>query len=143
MRRLPTIWLIEDNHADVLLVEEALRVHSVACELLIVNDCEKALRLIASVSDAPALILLDLNLPKGDGHEVLASLRESRLCRATPVIVITSSEWIADRDRVAARGVLEYFCKPSQLDVFLELGAVVKRVLRGSPLLVSVPRGTR
>ena len=82
-------------------------------------------------SDAPTpdLILLDLNLPKVDGPQVLSEFRKHPECANTPVIVVTSSDARTDRDRMAALGVTRYFRKPSDLDAFLKLGSVVKEIV--------------
>jgi DNA-binding response OmpR family regulator len=80
-------------------------------------------------SPCPALILLDLNLPKVAGFEVLRELRSGLRCNRTPVIVITSSS--SDGDRVMARrlGADEYFQKPADLAAYSELETIVRRVL--------------
>jgi chemotaxis family two-component system response regulator Rcp1 len=77
----------------------------------------------------PALVLLDLNLPRMSGLEVLRELRASR-CKHTPVVIITSS--VAASDRVAAErfGVEGYFHKPADLAAYHELAGIVKGVLR-------------
>jgi CheY-like chemotaxis protein len=132
--RLFDILLAEDNPGDVLLVQQALEAHDVRHSLHVVRDGEQALAFIAGLLSGeqvhcPDLILLDLNLPKVDGAQVLAELRNTPECADTPVVVITSSDAPKDHDRVSALGVDHYFKKPSDFDSFLRLGAIVRDVV--------------
>ena len=77
----------------------------------------------------PDVILLDLNLPKVDGPQLLSEFRKHPECANTPVIVVTSSDARTDRDRMAELGITSYFRKPSDLDAFLKLGSVVKEIV--------------
>lgn len=68
----------------------------------------------------------DLNLPKVEGHQLLARFRSHPLCRQTPVVVVPSSDAPRDREEAALLGAARYFRKPSDLDEFMQLGAVVR-----------------
>jgi chemotaxis family two-component system response regulator Rcp1 len=134
MRPVSRILLAEDNPGDVFLVEEALRRYSVPHILTIAADGEAAWDCIEA-AETPGdpgfdMFLLDLNLPARPGFELLERIRSSRknIARA-PVVIITSSN--AQRDRAAAerRGADYFFCKPSHLAEFLELGSVVREIL--------------
>ena len=81
----------------------------------------------------PALVLIDLNLPKVAGVEVLSFVRQSSPCKKTPVIVVTSSNADVDRKITERLGVQAYFQKPSSLDQYMELAKVVKQVLAAHP----------
>jgi DNA-binding response OmpR family regulator len=76
----------------------------------------------------PDVLLLDLNLPKIDGPAILREFRKHPQCATTPVIVVTSSDTVNDRARMAEIGVDRYFKKPSDLDAFPQLGAIVREV---------------
>jgi CheY-like chemotaxis protein len=123
-----TIFLAEDNPADVYLLKEALGIEAGACVTVIVaQDGEEALDFVYqrgrfTATEVPDLIVLDLNLPKSDGSDVLRSIRESDRLGRTPVVVLTSSD--SPRDRAAAErlGANCYITKPSDLDAFLALG---------------------
>jgi CheY-like chemotaxis protein len=130
------ILLAEDNPADILLVQEALESHRIPHELHVVRDGDEALAFVAHMGEpdgvpCPDVLLLDLNLPKADGPEVLAEFRKHPQCAHTPVIVVSSSDAGTDRARMASLGIARYFRKPSDLDAFLQLGAVVLEVLNG------------
>ncbi|MBW4687456.1 MAG: response regulator [Komarekiella atlantica HA4396-MV6] len=92
-----TIFLVEDNKADVRLIQEALKNSSVSYKVVTVRDGIDAmayLRQEGEYADAPRpdLILLDLNLPKKDGREVLAEIKADPTLKRIPVVVLTTSK---------------------------------------------------
>lgn len=134
--RMLKVLLAEDNPADVYLIREALREHGVECQISVASDGRRVLELIAKAepleTEDLALIILDLNLPLHDGIEILRQLRGSSALAHVPVVVLTSSD--SPRDRVIASelGAASYLRKPSNLEQFLELGAVFKDLLASS-----------
>jgi CheY-like chemotaxis protein len=127
------ILLAEDNLADILLVQKALEEHRITHELHVVRDGAEALAFLARVGQpgqipCPDVVLLDLNLPKVDGPTVLSAVRRHPHCVHTPVVVVTSSDAERDRARMAELGATRYFKKPTDLDSYLQLGAVVREV---------------
>ncbi len=130
------ILLAEDNPGDILLVKDALNSHNISHQLHVVRDGDEALAFIDRMGQptetpCPDLMLLDLNLPKVDGPEILSKFRKHPQCASTPVIVITSSDADRDRERMAEFGIARYFRKPSDLEEFMKLGAVVLEVVQG------------
>ncbi len=92
-----SIFLVEDNKADIRLIQEALKNSSVPYQVVTVRDGIDAmayLRQEGEHADAlrPDLILLDLNLPKKDGREVLAEIKADPLLKRIPVVVLTTSK---------------------------------------------------
>jgi CheY-like chemotaxis protein len=133
------LLLAEDNVPDVLLVEEAIRAENLPIDVHVAADGQKAIEFIERAEQdanapCPHFLLLDLNLPKKDGFEVLRRLRASAKCRAVPVVVITSSDSPADVSQVAELGA-GYFRKPPSYDEFLKLGQVLKQRLKDSGLI--------
>jgi len=128
---MPEILLAEDNPADVYLIREALREHNVDCALRVAADGKDVIALLSEEGTAPDLIILDLNLPRHDGIEILQRVRANDGLRHVPVVVLTSSD--SPRDRLVAiqLGATRYIKKPSSLELFLELGAVFKELLAG------------
>jgi len=131
-RRQYRILLVEDSRSDVFLVEEAIRAAELNAELHVVDDGQKATEFFdaadaAESQDCPDLVLLDLNLPKKDGAEVLRHLRNSRTCKNAPVLIVTSSS--SPRDRELARDANGYFTKPNDLDEFMKLGPLIRELL--------------
>jgi len=136
--KLLHILLAEDNRGDVLLVQQALAEHHIRHELHVVQDGEQAVRFIEQMGKSggapcPDLLLLDLNLPKVEGQQVLTEFRRHPECANTPVIVVSSSDAPRDRARIGELGVSRYFRKPSELDDFMKLGAVVREVVEETP----------
>ncbi|HEY7337134.1 MAG TPA: response regulator [Bryobacteraceae bacterium] len=132
--QLLTVWVVDDNPTDVFVIREVLMASGLNLRIRIARDGQEALQYYREMdredrSPCPALILLDLNLPKVAGFEVLRELRSGLRCNRTPVIVITSSS--SDGDRVMARrlGADEYFQKPADLAAYSELETIVRRVL--------------
>jgi chemotaxis family two-component system response regulator Rcp1 len=127
------LLLAEDNLPDALLVREAIRMENLPLEVHIAADGEQAIEFIARAekdteAPCPHFLLLDLNLPKVDGFEVLRRLRASNKCKSIPVLIITSSDSPGDRSQAASLGA-GYFRKPPSYDEFLKLGAVLRRLL--------------
>ena len=134
LAKAPVILLIEDSSADVYIVRESLTKHLKDFELQVVSDGEKAFKWIeAADSDAslpcPTLMLLDLNLPKRSGQEILRRVRQSPRCGHVPVVILTSSDSPVDRAEAAKLGATAYFRKPPDLEEFMKIGVVVERVL--------------
>ena len=129
---------MEDNKADVFLLREAIRSAKIHAQLHIVNDGDKAIEFIeraeADESVArPAMILLDLNLPRKSGMEVLRHVRNSRRCADALVIIVTSSDSENDRLETARLGASRYFRKPSSYEAFIRIGEIVRDMLEGRP----------
>src|ERR1051326_1375688 len=114
---MPEILLAEDNPADVYLIREALREHSVDCTMRVIADGREVLQILSGEQlqeqeSQLGLIILDLNLPRHDGLEILQRLRETASLAHVPVVVLTSSD--SPKDRLAANqlGAACYFRKP-------------------------------
>ena len=120
------ILLIEDNPAEVLLTEEAFKQSTLSNKLHIVEDGEQALDFLNKRNSyenvvTPDLILLDLNLPKVDGREVLAHLKLHDHLSRIPVIVLTSSALEKDVMSCYDNGANSYIVKPMELDKFIKI----------------------
>ena len=130
------VVLIEDNPADVFLVQLALKENDVPCKITMFNNGEEALSVLCPPEGAepntfvPDAILLDLNTPKSDGFSVLIRLREAPRLAHVPIAIITSSQATSDKDRISRLGAIRYIQKPSQLEAFLStVGQAVKEML--------------
>ena len=125
------ILLAEDNPADVYLIREALNEFGVTCTLRIASDGKDVLTLISSGDSSwqPDLIILDLNLPRHDGLEILRELRMTEATAKVPVVILTSSDSPRDRATAYELGATRYLRKPSNLEQFLQLGEVFKNLL--------------
>jgi CheY-like chemotaxis protein len=120
------ILLVEDDDGDILMTREAFEYHKIRNRLHVVRDGEKALQFLRRqdpYGDAPrpGLILLDLNLPRKDGREVLADLKaDPELC-VIPVVVLTTSEAEEDILRSYSLHANAYVSKPVDFSRFVEV----------------------
>jgi chemotaxis family two-component system response regulator Rcp1 len=128
----PRILLVEDNPGDVRLMVESLKETKVTNNLSVARDGEEALAFLrrkGAHADAPKpnLILLDLNLPKKAGHEVLAEIKQDPRLKLIPVVIVTSSD--AERDIVGSYDLRAnaYVSKPVGLDQFMDVIRSVER----------------
>jgi len=120
MTTLRAILLVEDNPDDELLTIRALRRSHIANEILIARNGEEALTLIFNTDPLPAVVLLDLKLPKIDGLEVLRRIRASDRTRSLPVVMLTSSSEERDIIESYQLGANSYVCKPVEFDKFTD-----------------------
>ncbi len=134
VRRNFQLLVVEDNQADVWLVKEAVDFHQVPVDVRVIHDGEKAIEFLEQIGPiggcaCPSILLLDLNLPKKSGREVLRYLRSSGKCRNMPVVIMTSSDSARDRADMNELGATLYFHKPAELQSFLKLGDTLNRLL--------------
>ena len=127
------ILLAEDNPGDVRLFCEALDSRALRFELTVADDGEKAIAIVNNVSTDRVeldLIVLDVNLPRHKGDEVLRHVRAEPSLRRVPVIVLTSSAAPADQATPTWLGADLYIRKPSDLEELLEIAKVIENVLK-------------
>jgi CheY-like chemotaxis protein len=126
------ILLVEDNPGDVLLFREALKTCGSPCQLTVAEDGHKALTMLEDAGDRPIadLIVLDVNLPKHGGDEVLQRVRRKPSMAEIPVIMLTSSASPADKDRATRLGASLYIEKSSNLDQLFEIGRIVDAFIK-------------
>jgi DNA-binding response OmpR family regulator len=133
------LLLAEDNLPDALLVREAIRMEDLPLDVHVAPDGERAIEFLTKAeldSDAPRpdLMLLDLNLPKIDGFDVLRKIRASETYRDLPVMIISSSDSPSDRSEGGRLGA-GYFRKPPNYEEFLKIGIALRRFLTEQGLL--------
>lgn len=147
MSELKRILLVEDSPHDIELMLTALNENRLANEVIVVRDGEEALDYLfrqgifkLRAEGNPAVVLLDLKLPKVDGLEVLERIKKDEKLRAVPVVMLTSSREEQDLIRSYSLGVNAYVVKPVDfhefVDAIKELGlfwAVVNEPPPGSP----------
>ena len=121
------ILLVEDNPDDVELTRIAFAEAKIANDLVVVSDGAQALDFLFArgeyahrdPADLPSIVLLDLNLPKVDGREVLQAIRASEATRNLPVVVLTTSAEPFDVEASYALGVNSYIQKPVDFERFV------------------------
>ena len=120
------VLLVEDDPGDVLMTREAFEDHKVANTLHVVGDGVEALQFLRrqgpyAQAPTPDLVLLDLNLPRMDGREVLAELKADPELRRIPVVVLTTSEAEEDVLRSYSLHANAYVTKPVDFDRFVQV----------------------
>jgi CheY-like chemotaxis protein len=116
---------VEDEDSAVFLFETALKEADIKVDFYRVSDGDQALSFLQRLgayekAPRPGLVLLDLNLPRKSGLEVLAEIQHSDALRPIPVIVFTSSSLSSDRERSLALGAQHYITKPSTFDALID-----------------------
>lgn len=133
MPKAEYILIVEDNSGDAALLRQSLREHGVKMDIVFLTDGERAMQLIDEVDSGirpcPSLVVLDLNLPRRTGAEVLRKIRASASCRTVPVAICSSSDAAKDREEAAQLGANRYIRKPSNVEEFLRIGAALKSLL--------------
>jgi len=120
------VLLVEDDPGDVLMTREAFGHFKIRNALHVVNDGEQALQFLRRTGDyadapRPGLILLDLNLPRRDGLEVLAELKSDPVLKVIPVVILTTSQAEQDILRSYALHANAYVSKPVDFERFMEV----------------------
>jgi CheY-like chemotaxis protein len=130
-KRSVRIVLVEDNPGDVFLLEKSLRDRGIDYTLKQYGDGEEAMKALSTDhTPTPDLILLDLNLPRRDGFDVLVAVRQEPRFVDVPVGILTSSDAKRDRHRAALLGTERYIYKPPTLPEFMEqVGSAVEELL--------------
>lgn len=134
----PVILLVEDNPADVRMIREALEVSRLPHELHVVGDGEMALDFVArkgayARAPQPDIVLLDLNIPKVHGHDVIARLRAQPSVGRLPIVVLTGSRQEKDIDRSFALHADEHIIKPTRLYEYVGELAFALGLVRRKP----------
>ena len=128
------ILLIEDNPTDVELVRRALGIAGLACDLTVLEDGAEALALLSlpeTEGVLPDLVVLDLNLPKHDGIEVLQAMRSTTRYTSVPVAILSSSSSPRERAKIEQFRISRYITKPPDLDKFMKIGFTLKELVAG------------
>jgi len=133
-RHPAVVLLAEDNPAEQNLTRRAFREAQVECDLRIVSDGEEALQYLhrqgryadPGLSPMPSILLLDLNMPRLDGRQVLQRLKQDPELQALPVIVLTTSGAEQDVARSYELGCNSFIQKPFELQEFMEVLASLR-----------------
>ncbi|MEM7620656.1 MAG: response regulator [Pseudomonadota bacterium] len=139
------ILLVEDSEADIFLTKEAFQEAKIANRLHIARDGEQALAILKKETPygnhvTPDLILLDINLPKMSGHEVLQEIKNNGLLKRIPVIALTGSD--AERDIIAMYDsqIASYITKPVEMEKFTEVVHAIEDFWFSVVVLPTMPK---
>jgi CheY-like chemotaxis protein len=120
------VLLVEDDPGDILMTREAFQHYRIRNELHVVTDGEQALEYLHQTGEyagapRPGLVLLDLNLPRRDGLEVLADLKQDPVLRVIPVVILTTSQAEEDILRSYSLHANAYVSKPVDFERFIDV----------------------
>ena len=118
------ILLIEDNEGDIILTREILRQAKINNELTCLKDGENALDFLKGLkkltsNELSYLILLDINLPKVNGHEIMEFIKNDKFLSAIPLFVLSSSDNAYDIETAKKNNAIHYLVKPLDINEFL------------------------
>jgi two-component system, chemotaxis family, response regulator Rcp1 len=141
MNRVKTVLLVEDSPGDVRLTQEAFREFASGVDLHVAIDGAEAICFLRRRgTPRPDLILLDLNLPKKDGRQVLAEIKQDDDLKTIPTVILTTSDAEADVEAVYQLRANCYLTKPVEFDAFESL---VKSISDFWLTRVTLPRSMR
>jgi len=138
------VLLVEDDAGDVLMTREAFEHYKIRNTLHVVTDGEQAIQFVRREGDfadapRPGLIMLDLNLPRRDGLEVLAEIKADPELRVIPVVILTTSQAEEDIVRSYALHANAYVTKPVDFERFIE---VIRQIDNFFITVVQLPHGS-
>jgi CheY-like chemotaxis protein len=134
------VLLVEDDPGDVVLIQEAFEHNKVRNRLHVVGDGVEAMDFLRNGGDRPDLVLLDLNLPRKDGREVLEEIKTDPALRSIPVVVLTTSKAEEDILRSYDLHANAYVTKPVDFSRFIE---VVRQIDEFFVTVVKLPTHER
>lgn len=122
-----SIWVADDDDDDRMLIKEAFEESAYKQPLIFFENGEKVIELLKTKSlHYPSLILLDLNMPKVSGHDVLSFIKRNKKTKDIPVIILTTSKSKEDKESVLSMGADGFITKPHQ---FVEMLKIAKNLV--------------
>ena len=120
-----TVLIIDDDEDDRFFMQHAFKADSSLTQVHLAAGGQQALDLLSSTQLLPDVILLDLNMPIMNGFEILGHLKQSVLYQSVPVVILTTSEATADKERARQLGATEFITKPT---TYSGLSAIANRI---------------
>jgi two-component system, chemotaxis family, response regulator Rcp1 len=130
-RICPEVLVVEDNTGDIRLLQEAFKEGGVKCNLHFARDGEEAMAFLKhdgayANSPRPAIILLDLNLPRKNGREVLAEIKREQNLKRIPVVILSTSTDMEDINTAYGLHANCYIPKPDDLKTLIGIGKIIE-----------------
>ena len=122
-----TILLLEDDMVDVMTIQRAMSQLGIKNPLVVKSNGEEGQSFLATATERPHLILLDINMPKMNGLEFLAMLKKNPEWRVIPVVILTTSEDHHDKWTAFHEGIAGYMVKPVDYDQFKSMMSILSQ----------------
>lgn len=128
------ILLIEDDADDIELLQEALKNHAIAFDMDVIKDGKLALDHFRAGSMAPEIIILDLNLPKVHGRELIVEIKAAQTFKNIPLLILTTSSAKEDVEYAYKHGADKYLIKPSTIEKIRETVNTIVQLTNKNPV---------
>ena len=128
MKELIRILLVEDDQDDIDLLHDLLVNNNLPFKMDVLTEGDSVIPWLSDAKILPHIIVMDLNLPKLHGRDVLIKIKGAKEFKGIPLLVLTTSSFSEDRDFCLSLGASEYFCKPSTLSGLSELITTIIQV---------------
>lgn len=122
------ILLIEDDLDDIELMQDALFSRNISYTIETINDGGKAINYIKNCKEGPDIIILDLNLPKVHGREVILEIKSAAHLKTSPLLILTTSSAKADIEYAYSKGADRYLIKPTDIEKINEMVDTIVRL---------------
>ncbi|WP_338874772.1 response regulator [Spirosoma sp. SC4-14] len=123
------ILLIEDDPDDIDLFEYAFRVNELLCDVVILEEGDQVLPYLTKSNKRPDVVVLDLNLPKVHGRDILKQIKSDEELQAIPVVILTTSSEQEDKEYCKKAGAADFLTKPTDLEGFKTMVSTIARVV--------------
>jgi CheY-like chemotaxis protein len=124
-----SILLVEDNYADIFLLKESFNDDNFAPRLTILKDGQSAIEYFSNNPEQPDLVILDINLPRLNGFQVLDHIKTKSGIRDLPVVMLSSSSDNTDIERSISLGAKQYFVKPDSYFDYSNITKSIRNIL--------------
>ena len=124
------ILLVEDDPDDIELLQEALHGYGLAHDMIVINDGSEAIEYIQKKTVVPDIIILDMNLPKTSGREIIYEIKKSTVFNEVPLLILTTSSAPADIEFAYKNGADQYLIKPDNSGSIEKMVKVIKELCR-------------
>jgi len=131
----PHILIVEDNPGDLFILQEALSELKFNPEISIARDGQQAIEMIIDEGLNPTILLLDINLPRKSGFEVIVAIKQSSKSMQIPIIIFTTSSSPEDIKKAYALGASSYLCKASDIDETIDIMTKMKEFYLDTAML--------
>ena len=128
--RMIKILHVEDDPDDVELLQEAFTLNNISCHVDVVTEGDSAIPFLERSHTLPDIIVMDLNLPRLHGRELLALLKQHARFAHIPVVIMTTSSMQTDLKFTAAIGAVDYITKPNTMEGFSDAVQKIRKLSR-------------